>query len=164
MLTFIPKIAFIKQTLKTCEIHIAQSHSRAATLYTLTLTPLTWYHRWLEDKGCCSQLRYLVSKPLCWSNTWSYILSWQRLKIACSCSQQQPLLPPLDIFGSFCDQVACTRMSGRGRMSIKSTGSPPTPRYSNKLGSSSTTVCALLPLHCVHKRFNLLFKCFIILF
>lgn len=49
---------------------------------------------------------------------------------------QQPLLPPpLDIFGSFCDQEAGRRMSDTGRMSIKSRGSPPTPPYSNMLGS-----------------------------
>lgn len=53
---------------------------------------------------------------------------------------QQPLLPPLDIFGSFCDQEAGRRMSDTGRMSIKSKGSPPTPPYSNMLNSSSANI------------------------
>lgn len=53
---------------------------------------------------------------------------------------QQPLLPPLDIFGCFCDQEAGRRMSDRGRMSIKSSGSPPTLPYSYTLNSSSTNM------------------------
>lgn len=53
---------------------------------------------------------------------------------------QQPLLPPLDIFGSSCDQEVGRRMSDGGSVSIKSRGSPPTPPHRNTRSSANIRI------------------------
>lgn len=106
---------------------------------------VTWSHRKVVDV-CCSQfvLSEMRVTPL-WPSVCSYSVLAEAIN-SLLVFTQQPLLPPLDIFGCFCDQEAGRGTSDRGRMSIKSSGSPPTLPYSNTLNSGSANMWTILLL------------------